>query len=282
MKEDQLTKDILNAINDETRELLDKQDLVDFLADSQDTAKKKVKYEKEMKDVKNKFKDYKERYTAVSNKVANLYFVVSDMNIINVAYMWSLEWFRLLYIRSIKVNDDKDKIEGNFRSLLYKSVCISLFEKDKLLFSFLMALKLMTIEQVIDSSLINFFFVGGVRTEYKAEFPEIKSAAADPVERAKEETETQNWFTKVVWTKIEELDQTNPLMKGYRDKFKGSVLKYNEIFEKSKLPIQEEFPFVLDNFDPKMKEYIKTHKYNFLKLILVRVMRPEFVVRSIK
>jgi hypothetical protein len=40
------------------------------------------------------------------------------MNIINVAYMWSLEWFRLLYIRSIKVNDDKDKIEGNFRSLL--------------------------------------------------------------------------------------------------------------------------------------------------------------------
>jgi hypothetical protein len=29
MKEDQLTKDILNAINDESRELLDKQDLVD-------------------------------------------------------------------------------------------------------------------------------------------------------------------------------------------------------------------------------------------------------------
>ena len=43
MKEDQLTKDILNAINDESRELLDKQDLVDFLLDSQDTAKKKAK-----------------------------------------------------------------------------------------------------------------------------------------------------------------------------------------------------------------------------------------------
>lgn len=57
MKEDQLTKDILGAINDETRELLDKQDLVDSLADSQDTSKKKTKYEKEMRDVKNKFKD---------------------------------------------------------------------------------------------------------------------------------------------------------------------------------------------------------------------------------
>jgi len=43
MKEDQLTKDILNAINDESRELLDKQDLVDFLLDSQDTSKKKAK-----------------------------------------------------------------------------------------------------------------------------------------------------------------------------------------------------------------------------------------------
>lgn len=57
MKEDQLTKDILNAINDESRELLDKQDLVDFLADSQATTKSKAKYEKDMKDVKNKFKD---------------------------------------------------------------------------------------------------------------------------------------------------------------------------------------------------------------------------------
>jgi len=57
MKEDQLTKDILSAINDESRELLDKQDLVDFLADSQATTKSKTKYEKDMKDVKNKFKD---------------------------------------------------------------------------------------------------------------------------------------------------------------------------------------------------------------------------------
>ena len=29
-------------------------------------------------------------------KVAILYFVVRDMNIINEAYMWSLEWLRIL------------------------------------------------------------------------------------------------------------------------------------------------------------------------------------------
>jgi hypothetical protein len=57
MKEDQLTKDILSAINDESRELLDKKDLVDFLSDSQANTKSKAKYEKDMKDVKNKFKD---------------------------------------------------------------------------------------------------------------------------------------------------------------------------------------------------------------------------------
>lgn len=43
-------------------------------------------------------------------------------------------------------------------------------------------------------------------------------------------------------------------MKGYREKFKNSVLKYNDIFENSQLPIEEEFPAVLDNFDPKMKD----------------------------
>jgi len=56
----------------------------------------------------------------------------------------------------------------------------------------------------------------------------------------------------------------------------------NYIFENSKLPIEEDFPGVKDNFDPKMKDYMMQHKYNFLKLIIVRICRPEFVLRSIK
>jgi len=77
-----------------------------------------------------------------------------------------------------------------------------------------MAIRLLVIEGVIDSSMIRFFFTGGVRTEYKAQFPEIKSNKTDPEAKEQEETECSNWFTKVCWTKIEELDETNKLMKG--------------------------------------------------------------------
>lgn len=145
-----------------------------------------------------------------------------------------------------------------------------------------MALRLMTLEKVIDTDLLRFFFTGGVRTDYKAKFPEVQSTRDDPAEKAKEETEVSNWFTKVCWTKIEELDETIPIMKGYRDKFKSKILDQNNLYENSKLPISETFPHLTDNFDPKTSEYINKNKNNFLKLILIRISRPEFVIRSTK
>lgn len=73
---------------------------------------------------------------------------------------------------------------------------MSLFEKDKLLFSFLMALKLMENDETISQKEIRFLMTGGVRTESKKPMPEVTSS------------DIKIWFNKIVWTKIEELDDT--------------------------------------------------------------------------
>ena len=45
-----------------------------------------------------------------------------------------------------------------------------------------MAIKLMSLEHIIDTNMIRYFFTGGVRTDYKAQFPEIKSGKLNSVE----------------------------------------------------------------------------------------------------
>ncbi len=47
-----------------------------------------------------------------------------------------------------------------FTSLLYKNVCRSLFEKDKLLFSFLLCLKIMEEKEELDTAEVRFLMAG--------------------------------------------------------------------------------------------------------------------------
>lgn len=59
-----------------------------------------------------------------------------------------------------------------------------------------MALKLMENDDIIRQKEIRFLMTGGMRTENKRPMP----AFSNP--------EIGIWFNKVVWTKIEELDET--------------------------------------------------------------------------
>jgi len=59
-----------------------------------------------------------------------------------------------------------------------------------------MALKLMENDETISQKEIKFLMTGGVRTDNKKPVPEITNP------------DIKIWFNKIVWTKIEELDET--------------------------------------------------------------------------
>ena len=102
--------------------------------------------------------------------------MILDLAYIEPTYQWSLEFYIILFIKSIEktVKDKENRINNiidKFQEFLYDSICRSLLEKDKLIFSLLMCQKVLEIKKKLNSALIRFVMVGGTLTDAPKSIP---------------------------------------------------------------------------------------------------------------
>ncbi|XP_063710592.1 dynein axonemal heavy chain 3-like [Symsagittifera roscoffensis] len=108
-------------------------------------------------------------YTPVAKHASILFFCISDMANIEPMYQYSLAWFINLYLNSIQNSAKSEVLEERIESLnehftesIYRNVCRSLFEKDKLLFSLILTIGIMKGSDRVDDDVWRFLLTGGV------------------------------------------------------------------------------------------------------------------------
>lgn len=107
-------------------------------------------------------------YKPSGEAAAVLFFCITDLGEIEPMYQYSLPWFVNLFIGSIEKSEKSEQVSerlthigDHFRYSLYANVCRSLFEKDKLLFAFLLAIRILEHDDVYDSTEWMFLLTGG-------------------------------------------------------------------------------------------------------------------------
>ena len=140
---------ILEMLQFSGENILDDEVLINSLTESKSLSEETgIKLEKAVA-AEQKIVELQAGYIPMASLSAELYFAVSDMQNIDPMYVFSMEWFLIIFNRSIgkpltlkAAANPVELLTKAFRLELYTSITMCLFEKHKLLFSFLIASRL--------------------------------------------------------------------------------------------------------------------------------------------
>lgn len=148
-------------------DLLSDDNLINILAESKRVSTEIEEQQKISAVAEKQIEETRAKFRVVAYRSSLLFFCINDLNQIDPMYQYSLQWFQRLFSSGVKNSDPSDdeneriSILNNYFTLsLYQNVCRSLFERHKLLFSFLLCTKILFGDNAIDMSEWRFFLAG--------------------------------------------------------------------------------------------------------------------------
>jgi dynein heavy chain len=174
-------------------------------------------------------------------------------------YQYSLDWFIDLFIRAIAESEpdsnlDKrmDNLNVYFQYFLYRNVCRSLFEKDKLVFSLLLSSSLMAAYGLLDQTEWRYLLTGGI----------LLGDLSKP-------NPAPEWVSDKLWTDINCLEQL-PFAKNFAAKFASDPSTFKPFFD------HPEPYLAFDLLPPWVQDYS-----HFQRMLLLRTIRLDKLVPCI-
>jgi dynein heavy chain len=158
---------ILKMLFESEGNILDNEELVNILNDSKTTSQAISRRLAEAEKTEVNITTAREKYRPVAAKGSIMYFVVADLGLIDPMYQFSLRYFTNLFNLTIENSTKSKELEKRLEILLnettvaiYTNVSRGLFEKDKLVFSFMLCAEILKLNGKISNSDWIFFLRG--------------------------------------------------------------------------------------------------------------------------
>ncbi|XP_041639844.1 dynein heavy chain 1, axonemal [Cheilinus undulatus] len=196
-------------------------------------------------------------YVPVAVRTQILFFCVSDLSNVDPMYQYSLEWFLGIFMAGIANSEKADNVEKRIANInefftfsLYSNVCRSLFEKHKLMFAFLLCIRIMMNDNKINMAEWRYLLSGGMPIK------ELTNPAV-------------SWLSDRAWQDIlglSALDTFSSLAESFSEHLQG----FQRIFD-SNHPHREPLP---GDWDTKLD--------SFQKLLVLRCLRADCLVQGLQ
>lgn len=263
--EDGILKELTSTEGGNINKFLETDDLIEKLKNSKTKSEEINQKIQESQITNETINKEREKYRPAASRASILFFATLDLSSIDPMYQFSLQWFAKLYEFSIKAtpnSSNKDTRIANLNKIftknLYENVCRSLFEKDKLLFSFVICYKLILGEKgkaAIPDDLWHYFLAG----------------PSGDIQIPKNPTE---WINKNEWDyfyrQLYYMDRNFSAMNGLESEFMSNPDLFKSMYD-SVNPHTEKYP-------GEWNERIK----DFMKLCFIKMLRPDKLISAIQ
>uniref|UniRef100_A0A669PGZ3 Dynein axonemal heavy chain 12 n=1 Tax=Phasianus colchicus TaxID=9054 RepID=A0A669PGZ3_PHACC len=248
----EIEKKILETLQSSEGNILEDETAIRVLDSAKVMANEITKKQQIAEKTELKIAQSREGYRPIAEHSSVLFFSIADLANIDPMYQYSLSWFVNLFINSIHDSNKSKILEKRLRYLtdhftynLYCNVCRSLFEKDKLLFSFLLCCNLLMAKNEIEHQEFMFLLTAGVGLKNKYKNP-------DP-----------SWLPDKSWDELCRASEI-PALKELSEKFMQlSHSEWQKIYD-SKEPQSFPLPEPLNNALNELQ-----------KMIILRCLRPD-------
>lgn len=252
-------ENILRTLSESAGDILEDESAIKMLDNSKALSVSIKLKQEESKVTEIQLESFRKSYKTVASHASTIYYSITDLPVIDPMYQFSLNWYINLFVFSIENANKSKNIVKRLKFLidavtlnLYNNVCRSLFEKDKLLFSFILTTKIMISNNQMTLSELNFLLMSN-----------------ETIDTSEHSNPDASWISDKMWQQIVRLK----ILRGFSDfveTFGDNVEQWKHIFDNFK---PEEFPL------PGVWE---TKLTTFEKLIVLNAFRPDKLTAGIK
>ncbi|KAJ8664279.1 hypothetical protein QAD02_005941 [Eretmocerus hayati] len=252
---------ILRVLSSSEGNILEDETAIKILSSSKELSEQIMAKEKIAVETSKEIDAARNGYKPVSRHAATLFFCISELANIDPMYQYSLPWFVRLFSAVMDQKDSKSKqdLQARIDSLntmctasIYRNVCRSLFEKDKLIFSLILCVGILRGAEELQEDLWIFLLTGGIALDNPYPNP-------DP-----------SWLSDKAWSEVTRATSLTGLSK-LKESFETNIDAWKKYYD---LPNPQE------SFFPSPFEEIT--EGSLRRLVIIRCVRPDKLVPAIR